>query len=317
MNVLITGAAGNLGSLLAKYLLEKMNHRLILMIHKKDVTPEMRHNDRVRVVRADLAEPDTLRPALTDVDVVVHFAGILFKARPEKFLPITNIRYFQNLVDIAVEQRVRRIILVSFPHVEGETSIQHPATGRLDGRPNSVHAQTRLEEERYLFQKGEEHCFEAVSLRVGMVYGKGILMVDTARWLAKHWLLGVWTSPTWIHLISAPDFLVATVAAVEQANVRGIYHLGDDGVQTLQQFLDIACGQWGVKKPWRMPIGMIYAAATICEIASALFGIAAPLTRDFVTIGRQSYFGDTSRMRMELLPNLQYPTLDNGKKLLK
>jgi nucleoside-diphosphate-sugar epimerase len=316
MNVLITGAAGNLGSLLADHLVENTSHALHLMIHKKDVKPEMRQNERVRVFQADLADSDTLHPALTNVDVVVHFAGVLFKARPEKFLPTTNIRYFQNLVNIAVEKQVRRIILISFPHVEGETSVQHPAAGRLDHHPTSVHAQTRLEEERYLFQKCQEHGFESVSLRVGMVYGKGILMVDTARWLAKHWLLGVWTSPTWIHLISTPDFLVATTAAVEKDDVEGIYHLGDEGVQTLQQFLDIACGQWQIKKPWRMPIWMIYTASVACEMASAVFKVPAPLTRDFITIGRQSYYGDTGRMRRELLPELQYPTLDNGKKLL-
>jgi nucleoside-diphosphate-sugar epimerase len=41
--------------------------------------------------------------------------------------------------------------------------------GRLDGNPISVHARTRLEEEKYLFNEIEK----PVSLRVGMVYGKG------------------------------------------------------------------------------------------------------------------------------------------------
>ena len=45
------------------------------------------------------------------------------------------------------------MILVSFPQIEGPTSFEQPATGRLDRTPISVHAQTRLEEERRLFER--------------------------------------------------------------------------------------------------------------------------------------------------------------------
>ena len=34
-----------------------------------------------------------------------------------------------------------------------------------------------------------------------MVYGRGILMVDAARWLAARRLLAVWRDPTWIQLM--------------------------------------------------------------------------------------------------------------------
>ncbi len=123
-----------------------------------------------------------------------------------------------------------------------------PARGRLDGHPSSVHARTRLQEEQYLFAMEHEYGFEAVALRVGMIYGRGILMIDAARWLAAHHLLGIWQKPTWIHLISTADFLAATTAALVKDGIRGIYHLGDEGIQTLQQFLDDACVQWGYRQ---------------------------------------------------------------------
>ena len=37
---------------------------------------------------------------------------------------------------------------------------------------------------------------------------------------------------------------------------------------------------------------------------------------DFITIGRCSYYGDTTRMRAELLPELKYPILSTGKHTL-
>jgi nucleoside-diphosphate-sugar epimerase len=307
--ILITGAAGNLGGLLADYLKDRNLH---LLTHKKEVSKELKSRSNIKIFKADLAKKETLYPALEGVNTIVHFAGVLFKASPEKFLPITNTLYFNNLLDVAIEQKVQRIILVSFPHVEGETTPENPATGRLDGKPISAHATTRLQEEKDLFRKCSEVNIEAVSLRVGMVYGKGILMIDTAEWFGKHYLLGIWKKPTYIHLISKADFLASAVAAIDNENANGIYHIGDEGVQTLQEFLDRVALHKRYQRPWRMPNWMIMTAAQSFEWFSVLFGTLSPLTKDFVKIGQVSYYGDTTRMRNELLPKLKYKTFEDG-----
>ncbi|MBN1532035.1 MAG: NAD-dependent epimerase/dehydratase family protein [Spirochaetes bacterium] len=312
INLCITGAAGNLGGLLARHLVDNREIRLFLMVHHRDVDQSLKDNGEVTVMRADLARKETLVPVLKDIDVVVHFAGVLFKSNPEKFLHITNIEYFENLVDSCIHNGVKRIILISFPHVEGESSHTNPARGRLDAVPESVHAATRLEEERYLFSNESTGQYEAVSLRVGMVYGKGILMIDAARWLSRHCLLGVWRKPTWIHLISKIDFLDSLESAVVKPGIGGIYHVGDEGIQTLQEFLDTVTAYWGYRKPWRLPLFLIYCAAALCEFVSRLLNIRSPLTRDFITIGRVSYYGDTSRMRRELLAGLKYRNYKEG-----
>jgi nucleoside-diphosphate-sugar epimerase len=310
--VLITGAAGNLGGLLAAHINSNSNLFLNLLIHQKDVNPELRNLPNTDVFKADLSDKSTLGPALKDVDVIVHFAGILFKHDPEKFLPVTNTAYFRNLVDAAIENNVKRIILISFPHVEGETTIENPSTDKLNGKPGSMHARTRLEEEKYLFAQQETHKFEAVSQRVGMVYGKGILMIDAAKWFSKHKLLCIWEKPTWIHLISTIDFLNATANAIIKESINGIYNLGDEGIQTLQEFFDDLSQYWGYKKPHRTSVGFIMFAARLFEFFSFIFNTKSPLTRDFIKIGMASYYGDTTRMRRDLLNELKYKTYKEG-----
>ena len=310
--ILITGAAGNLGNLLAQHLKDNIAFELNLLIHKKDIAENLKSSPNIHIFKADLADKHSLTDSLQGVDTIVHFAGVLFKANPEKFLPTTNTHYFNNLLEAAIGQKVKRIILISFPHVEGETTPQHPASGSLDKTPISMHAQTRLEEEKCLFEKCRQNNIEAVSLRVGMVYGKGILMVDAAQWFARHHLLGIWKQPTFIHLISKDDFVQSVEAAIHKTGIAGIYHIGDEGVQTLQEFLDTITTHKGNPKPWRMPVWMIMTAAEIFEMFSALFGTSSPLTRDFVRIGMVSYYGDTSRMRKELLPTLKYLTFKDG-----
>jgi nucleoside-diphosphate-sugar epimerase len=308
--ILITGAAGNLGGLLARHLAPG-GHDLRLMVHRSPVGDDLAAAPNVRCVKADLADPRTLPPAVEGVDVVVHFAGVLFKPRPERFLPETNTRWFANLVAAAREAHVRRIILISFPQVEGPTSFEDPATGRLDRQPPSVHARTRLEEEKLLLN-GPNEGIEPVVLRLGMVYGRGILMVEAARWLARHRLLCVWPEPTFQHLLATADYLRATEAAILRPGVSGIYQVGDERPVTVQEFLDTVCRVWGYPRPPRVPFPLIYAGAGLCEAFALVARTKSPLTRDFIRIGRISHWSDTTRARRELIPELAYPTLESG-----
>ncbi len=309
--VLITGAAGNLGGLLARDLQSK-GYPLRLMFHTTPLGEDLTDSPNVTPIQADLAKPETLAAAVRGADVVVHFAGVLFAPRPEKFLPETNTKWFANLLEACVPARVDRVVLISFPHVEGETTVDAPATGRLDGEPISAHARTRLAEERLLFERAPAGGITPLVLRLGMVYGRGILMIDAARWLAEHRLLAVWNEPTWIHLLSTADFLAATEAAITVPEARGIYHVGDEQPITLQEFLAEACRTWELRPPRRLPIWMIYTAATLCELFALVVNTRSPLTRDFIKIGRVSHVGDTRRAREELIPVLQYPTLSSG-----
>jgi nucleoside-diphosphate-sugar epimerase len=282
------------------------------MYHQKPLPPDLASAANVLPIQADLAKPETLPAAVVGADVVVHFAGVLFAPRPERFLPVTNTQWFSNLLGAAIEAKVERVILISFPHVEGPTTPDQPATGRLDREPISVHAKTRLEEERLLMGRTQGTKTTPVVLRLGMVYGRGILMIDAARWLAQRRLLGIWREPTWFQLLSTADYLRATEAAIFKPGIRGIYHVGDEKPVTLQHFLDEACRVWNCSRPIRLPLWMIYAAAWLCELFGAIARKPSPLTRDFITIGRVSHWGDTRRAREELIPRLEYPTLEDG-----
>jgi nucleoside-diphosphate-sugar epimerase len=176
----------------------------------------------VEAVKADLGDPATLPAAVSGADVIVHFAGRLFAPRPERFLPETNTRWFSNLLAAALQAQVGRVILISFPHVEGPTLFDRPATGRLDRDPISVHARTRLEEERLLMERTRNTATTPVVLRLGMIYGRGILMIEAARWLARRRLLCVWRQPTVFQLLSTADYLAAAEAAIFRPGGRNL-----------------------------------------------------------------------------------------------
>lgn len=315
MRVLITGAAGNLGSFLSRHMMDGP-HRLRLMLHRRPLPFTVGSSPNVETCHADLADPPGLVAACRQVDAVVHFAGVLFAPHPERFLPTTNTEYVRNLVAAALESGVARFILISFPHVEGESTPERPATGRLDGRPASVHARTRLEAEKHLFSACRDRPMAPVVLRSGMIYGRGLLMIEAARWLLRRGMLCVWKQPTWIHLLALPDFLRAVVSTLESPGIAGVINLGDNEPITLQYFLDTLSDLWDFHRPRRCPGWSFHLAAWCCETYAAWFRTAAPLTRDFIRIGMASYVSDTARMKREILPELAYPTLRDGLSIL-
>jgi nucleoside-diphosphate-sugar epimerase len=315
MKILISGAAGNLGQALSRHLLQSPHH-LKLMVHQHHMPVEISAHANVIVYRADLASVDSLYHPCEGTDCIVHFAGRLFSPRPAGFLRETNVVYVQNLVRAAIDVGVRKFILVSFPHVEGESDPEHPASGKLEGSPQSIHARTRLQAEQHLFAACEGAEMIPVALRPGLIYAQGVLMIEAARRLMRRRLLGVWRGTTWMHLISLPDFLQATQAAIEGNGIYGIYNLGDDLPLTLQAFLDRLADHWGFARPWRAPAWVFFMAASLVEAYALAFKTSAPLTRDFIKIGIASYTMDTRRMKAELLPQLSYPTLEQGIEVL-
>jgi nucleoside-diphosphate-sugar epimerase len=314
MRVLITGAAGNLGGFLAQDML-KGDHNLRLMIHNQPITYPLNRSD-VEVIQADLGDQASLTNICHTVDCIVHFAGVLFQPFPERFLPTTNVTYVENLLDAAIQEQVGKFILVSFPHVEGESFPTEPALGLLDGQPASIHARTRLAAEHRLIKASQHSALQPVVLRPGMIYGRGVLMIEAARRLMRWGLLPVWPRPTWIHLLALPDFNRAVIAAIEHPTLRGVVSLGDQHPLTLQHFLDRVARHWGYPRPMRLPSPLFYFTALLVELFASVFRTAAPITRDFIRIGMASYTADISRMKADLLPKLQYPTIEEGLELL-
>jgi nucleoside-diphosphate-sugar epimerase len=315
VNILIVGASGNLGSHIVRHL-SRRPHQLRLLVHKTPVAPELLEQPNISIVSADLDNPDSLSHAASGVDRIIYVAGVLFRPNPEAFLPRTNTAYVQNMVDAGLTASVSRFILISFPHVEENTTPESPALGRLDVQPQSIHGRTRLDAERYLFGVCKDTMMNPVVLRVGVIYGRDIKLIEAARKLMRYGAFAIWRKPTWVHLLALPDFLRSIEIAVERDTLHGIYNICDDDPVLLQEFVDILATHWSYQRPPRLPAFCFYWAATLCEFFASILHTSAPLTRDIVQMGMTSVVADTSRMKRELGLDLQYPDFKKGLSIL-
>ncbi|MFD7453032.1 NAD-dependent epimerase/dehydratase family protein [Kitasatospora sp. NPDC059827] len=176
--VLITGAAGRMGSCLRE-LLPGYGHRL-------------RGFDRLPVpgnpgaVTADLLDVEALAAAMDGVDAVVHLAGIPGEA-PFADILAANIEGTYRLYDAARAAGVRRIVYASSNHATGFT--ERPADGGtvpVDApqRPDTYYGVSKCFGESLASLYADRHGIETVSLRIGSFTERPRSIRMLATWLS-------------------------------------------------------------------------------------------------------------------------------------
>lgn len=106
---------------------------------------------------------------------------------------------------------------------------------------------------------------QPIVLRAGIIYGRGIKLIEAARRLMAWRLLVIWCEPTWLHLLALPDFLKIIEIAVENPRLSGIYNICDDRPVLIQAFVNRLAQHWGYRTPWRLPKPAFFATAAACE----------------------------------------------------
>ncbi|MEU0672416.1 NAD(P)-dependent oxidoreductase [Streptomyces sp. NPDC006172] len=212
--VLLTGAAGGLGTLMRE-LLPAYGYELRLL----DVRPVEGAPD---AITADLADRDALREAVRGVDAIIHLAGISLEASFEKILK-ANIEGTYHLYEAAREEGVGRVVFASSNHAVGFTprpegdapvapeSLIPVHTPR---RPDTFYGLSKSFGEDLAQFYWDKHGLETVSVRIGSCFAEP----TNVR------MLSVWMSPAdgarLFHAALTADGVGHTVVYGSSANTR-------------------------------------------------------------------------------------------------
>lgn len=161
--VLITGAAGRIGSSLA----EQLKDRYDLRLHYHSNVPD---NPPVKdTIRADISKFDEIRPAMEGVDAVVHMAGNPSTSAPWDAILQGNIMGAYNVFEAARQAGVRKIVFASTNHVMGMYDRDNlwPVYAQQPVRPDSLYGVSKAFGETLGRHFSDQFGLSVICLRIG------------------------------------------------------------------------------------------------------------------------------------------------------
>ncbi len=173
MHILVTGAAGFLGSALANRL--AADSHSVRGLDDLSAGDPARLSPQVLFTRGDVNDRPKLWTLLQDVECVYHLAARV--SVPESVLypreyNAVNVGGTVSVMEAMRDAGVRRVVLVSSGAVYGEQGRQ-PLSEKQAPDPRSPYAVSKLAAEYYVRTIGSLWGLESVALRVFNAYGPG------------------------------------------------------------------------------------------------------------------------------------------------
>jgi nucleoside-diphosphate-sugar epimerase len=172
--VLVTGAAGFIGSHLVDALLNRGAIVRALDNYSTGTSENLAHcNDRIEMIEGDIRDLSTCGRACRDVDFVFHEAALGSVPRslvdPATTIDV-NVGGAANVFTAAKEAGVRRIVYASSSSVYGDSS-RLPKREGEEGKPLSPYALSKVMNEELAETFSRCFAMELIGLRYFNVYG--------------------------------------------------------------------------------------------------------------------------------------------------
>ena len=176
--VLITGAAGTVGSMLVNGLRSTFAGKRRLM----DLNPIQAEPDE-QVIQGDVTDLAVMRQALAGCDACVHLAAIPTEATFDKILH-TNIRGTWTVFEAARLEGCRRVVFASSNHATGYYSIYDRLGPDDPARPDSYYGASKLFGEALGSLYHDKFGMSVACVRIGSALPRPLDERHLSTWLS-------------------------------------------------------------------------------------------------------------------------------------
>lgn len=284
--VLVTGAAGFLGSSLVKAL-GRSGYHVRALLH--DASRSISFLPDIETVVADIQDSKAVREIAVGCGVIVHLAAkahAIDDSGAAEDYETVNVDGTKHILEAAVRSGVNRIVFASSVKVFGEET-----RGCIDETqtpdPRTAYGRSKWQAENLVSEYAERHGLTAVSLRLPMVYGptkKGNLYrmieaIDHGRFPALPRLSAVRS------LLHVENFVQAVLLCLRVPCFnRAAYIVTDTDPYCVTDLYDWLRAGLGKPHPrWRVPLWMLKGGARCGDVLRFIGGRQVPLTTEQLT----------------------------------
>lgn len=286
MRALVTGASGFVGS----HLVEKLvNQGIEVRALLRKTSKTLGNLDGVKFEKAEgsLADEESLRRAVKDVDYIFHVAGVITAAKRDDYFE-SNERGTERLARAAAEVNpgLKRFVLVSSLAAGGPAaSLESPKRESDTPAPVSIYGHSKLGGERAVQKYLATYPVSIV--RPPVVYGPrdpGVFVIVQSVAKGLCLLPPGGAERKFYSMVHVQDLCDGIVLAGQTSAPSGsIYYVSDGAVRRYDELMDTIAARLG-KKPLKVPVPrfVLTAAAAGLSGVGRIIGKSFPLNLDKV-----------------------------------
>lgn len=304
--ILVTGATGFLGSVLVRQLLEDGETVRILRRSSSQLDLLGTSADHVEHAIGDITDFASVREAMRGVEFVYHTAAFVGfgGAKDAERLQAINVGGTANVVDAALEEGVRRLVLTS-----SQAAFGRPMTpaGVIDetrewnpSKMDTAYARSKHEAELEV-HRGIAEGLDTVIVNPAVIFGPGRSGENTMEVVEKVKNGRVPAAPAGgTSVVDVEDVAAGHRAAMARGETGERYFLGAEDLrwETIFDTLADALGVSGPKIVLPPPLAL--AAGVASEAVAAVTRSKPTLTRETARISSRFYRYDNAKAREQL-----------------
>jgi len=310
--ILVTGGTGFLGSYIIKELVEKSYPvRAIRRSHKLPPYIPKEIFDKVEWVDGDILDVISLEEAMEEVDTIIHAAAVVsFVKKDREMMYRVNVEGTANVVNIALEKNVRRLIHISSVAALGRTV----ASGFVneekkweESKVNTHYAKSKYKAELEVW-RGVSEGLKGVILNPSTILGYGDWNCGSCAIFKNIYEEFKWYTPGVNGFVDVQDVARVVVSMLgNDINEQRFVVNGDNW--PFKKLMDAIADSLGKKKPSRPTTPLLLNIAWRIEKFKSFFTREKPfLTRESarVAISQTSFENDKL---LKALPGFSFTPL--------
>jgi dihydroflavonol-4-reductase len=318
--ILITGGTGFLGSYIIKELVQKgYSVRAIRRGNNPDKHREPSWIDRsildkVEWVEGDILDVISLEEAMEGVDTVIHAAAIVsFIKKDRKQMYQVNVSGTANVVNMALEKNVRRLV-----HISSVAALGRTATGGHvneekkweESKVNTHYARSKYKAELEVW-RGMAEGLEAVILNPSTILGYGDWHAGSCAIFRSVYDEFKWYTTGINGFVDVEDVAKVTVLMMESGITEQRYTVNGDNWQ-FRKLMDTMAENFGTRKPYRKATPFLLSLAWRLEKFKSLFSGKRPtLTKESAKVAHSKTLFDNDKI-LKALPGFSFTPLEES-----